>query len=79
MEETLKDPLREDIKKTHDEPFDWLTSPISGPLVNYFGNGSSLLFTEDYCYLSTRYLKDWYVQDEATILNKLFTHTYLNW
>lgn len=53
--------------------YQYYYSPISGPLFNYFGNGTSLLFTEDYCYLSTRYLKEWYVQDEATILNKLLT------
>lgn len=46
--------------------YQYYYSPISGPLFNYFGNGTSLLFTEDYCYLSTGYLKELYVQDEAT-------------
>ena len=27
MENSVKDPLREDIKKTYEEEFDWLTSP----------------------------------------------------
>lgn len=53
--------------------YQYYYSSISGPLFNHLGNSTSILFTEDYCYLSTRYLKQWYVQDEATILNKLLT------
>lgn len=34
MERSLEDPLREDIRKTHDEPFDWLTSPTEAFLTN---------------------------------------------
>lgn len=63
------------VGHTHESytDYQYYYSPISGPLFNYFGHGTSLLFTEDYCYLSTRYLEEWYVQDEATILNKLLT------
>lgn len=63
------------VDHTHESytDYQYCYSPISGPLFNYLGHGISLLFTEDYCYLSTRYLKERYVQDEATILNKLLT------
>lgn len=63
------------VGHTHESyrDYQYYYSPISGPLFNYFGYGTSLLFTEDYCYLSIRCLEERYVQDEATILNKLLT------